>query len=40
MWVGGSGTSKYLPMFGDKPTVFQKEMNAKFLQEFTGMKLV
>jgi len=32
MWVGGNGASKYLPAFGDKPTNYQKEMNASFVQ--------
>mmetsp|Transcript_47796 Transcript_47796/g.63141 ORF Transcript_47796/g.63141 Transcript_47796/m.63141 type:complete len:470 (+) Transcript_47796:161-1570(+) len=39
MWVGGNGASKYLPTFGDKPTNYQKEMNAKFLKQFTGIGL-
>lgn len=39
MWVGGNGTSKYIPAFGDKPTLYQKDMNASFLQEFTGISL-
>ena len=39
MWIGGNGSSKYLPSFGDKPTHYQKEQNAKFLQQFTGMRL-
>ena len=39
MWVGGSGNSKYIPAFGDKPTLYQKDMNSMFLQQFTGTRL-
>ena len=39
MWIGGNGSSKYLPSFGDKPTLYQKEMNSMFLQQFTGIRL-
>ena len=39
MWIGGTGTSKYIPMFGDKPTTYQKEMNSVFVEQFGGIKL-
>ena len=39
MWIGGTGTSKYLPMFGDKPTAYQKEQNSQFVEQFGGIKL-
>ena len=37
MWVGGSGTSKYLPALGQKPTKYQKETNAQMLEQFGGI---
>jgi len=39
MCVGGTGTSKYLPTLGTKPTVYQKETNGRFLEQFGGVTL-
>ena len=39
MWIGGNGTSKYLPDFGDKPTNYQKETSVRFIEQFTGVRL-
>ena len=39
MWLGGSSTSKYLPALGSKPTVYQKETNSRFLEQFGGVEL-
>ena len=39
MWIGGSGTSKYLPALGLKPTVYQKETNSRFLEQYGGIRL-
>lgn len=39
MWIGGNGTSKYLPAFGDKPTTYQKTANSDFIQQFGGLRL-
>jgi hypothetical protein len=39
MWLGGNGTSKYIPLFGYKPTNYQKSANALFLENFGGQRL-
>lgn len=39
MWLGGSNTSKYLPALGSKPTIYQKETNSRFLEQFGGVWL-
>lgn len=39
MWLGGTGTSKYLPALGQKPTMYQKETNGRFLEQYSGAKL-
>ena len=32
MWLGGLGANHYLPMLGNKPTLYQKETNTRFLE--------
>ena len=39
MWVGGSGASKYLPLFGFKPTNYQEMANSAFIENFSGHNL-
>ena len=39
MWIGGTGTSKYLPALGLKPTLYQKETNSRFLEQYGGIRL-
>ena len=39
MWIGGSGTSKYIPFFGYKPSNYQADANSEFVENFTGQSL-
>jgi hypothetical protein len=39
LWIGGSGTSKYLPVFGSQPTNYQQQGNSQFFQDWTGWRL-
>ena len=32
LWIGGSGSSKYLPMIGSKPTNYQIEGNIELME--------
>merc|ERR1740139_28225 len=36
LWMGGSGTSKYLPVFGSQPTNYQQEGNSQFFEDWAG----
>ena len=37
MWIGGNGTSKYFPSFGERPTIYMKEANSRFIEQFGGI---
>ena len=39
MWIGGNGANKYLPALGDKPTIYQKDANSNFIEQFGGIRL-
>jgi hypothetical protein len=39
LWVGGSNTSKYIPILGSRPTDYQEKNNRAMFETFAGTTL-
>jgi hypothetical protein len=39
MWVGGSGATEYLPVFGSKPTSYQSSQSKIMFENFSSTML-